>query len=85
MKGFDAMIQPGRAGRMARTELAADVARPGTCDRNPIHMPLNLLAREAGRVKSAVTGGYSLHYQRIRFRFPGGEILGATMVEIDVV
>jgi len=29
MKGFEAMIQPGRAGRMARTELAADVARSG--------------------------------------------------------
>jgi hypothetical protein len=29
MKGLDAMIQPGQAGRTARTELAADVARSG--------------------------------------------------------
>jgi hypothetical protein len=29
MKGFEAMIQPGRGGRTARTELAADVARSG--------------------------------------------------------
>ena len=87
MKGFDAMIQPGRAGRMARTELAADVARSGTCDRNQIAYALEPYCPRGRARPNLRSPGLQPPLPREHAPgFPGRRrSWGATMVEIDVV